>query len=83
LDLKLISPDLTEVRELVLESALTGDAIQVVPANWWQAAIPRSEYCLASCSVGPGFDFQDFEMARNTPDASAMRKSYPQWLEWI
>jgi len=34
----------------------------VVPAGCWQAAQPRDEYSLVGCTVGPGFDFQDFEM---------------------
>lgn len=83
LELKLISPDLSEIRELSLHPALEGDAIQVVPAGWWQAAIPPSEFCLASCSVGPGFEFQDFEMARDTPEAPELRRLYPHWLKWI
>jgi len=34
----------------------------VVPARCWQAATPRGDYTLVGCTVGPGFDFQDFEM---------------------
>jgi predicted cupin superfamily sugar epimerase len=37
----------------------------VVPAGWWQAARVRGErYALLGCTVAPGFDFADFEMAR-------------------
>ncbi len=37
----------------------------VVPAGSWQAARPVGGlHVLASCSVAPGFDFADFEMAR-------------------
>ena len=37
----------------------------VVPANCWFAAKPdqRESYTLSSCSVSPGFDFRDFEIA--------------------
>ena len=37
----------------------------VVPANHWFGAIPleMDSYTLASCTVAPGFDFHDFEMA--------------------
>ncbi|NPD44332.1 MULTISPECIES: cupin domain-containing protein [unclassified Lentimicrobium] len=37
----------------------------VVPKNTWFAAepSPETEYALAGCTVAPGFDFQDFEMA--------------------
>lgn len=34
----------------------------VVPSGCWQAARPLGEYSLVGCTVGPGFDFQDFEM---------------------
>ncbi|MBA4057899.1 MAG: hypothetical protein C0490_24495, partial [Marivirga sp.] len=43
-----------------------GDALQVViPANHWFGAIvsERGSYTLSSCTVAPGFDFQDFELA--------------------
>jgi predicted cupin superfamily sugar epimerase len=37
----------------------------VVPAGHWQAARPVGpRHALVSCTVGPGFDFADFEMAR-------------------
>jgi predicted cupin superfamily sugar epimerase len=36
----------------------------VVPAGAWQAAEPVGEpYALCGCTVAPGFDFADFEMA--------------------
>jgi len=35
-----------------------------IPANTWFAAKPVKEdaYCLVSCAVAPGFEFEDFEM---------------------
>jgi predicted cupin superfamily sugar epimerase len=51
------------VHEEVLASGLTnGRPFCVVPAGCWQAAKPRGEYSLVGCTVGPGFDFEDFEM---------------------
>jgi predicted cupin superfamily sugar epimerase len=41
-------------------------ALQVtIPANHWFAAVPApgTEYCLVSCTVSPGFHFNDHEMA--------------------
>ena len=37
-----------------------------IPANTWFAAKPLSEnaFCLVSCAVAPGFEFDDFEIAR-------------------
>lgn len=34
----------------------------VVPAGQWQAAEPIEGTVLVGCSVGPGFDFADFEL---------------------
>ena len=42
-----------------------------VPAGTWQAARTLGAYTLVGCSVGPGFEFEDFEMARNVPEAKA------------
>ena len=36
--------------------------VQVVPANVWQSARPLGAYALVGCTVGPGFEFEDFEM---------------------
>ena len=35
----------------------------VVPAGMWQAARPLGGWCLAGCTVAPGFEFTGFEMA--------------------
>lgn len=35
----------------------------VVPRGSWQAAEPLGEWCLVSCIVAPGFEFDKFEMA--------------------
>lgn len=43
-----------------------GESFQcVIKAGSWFAAKPVSsgEYCLAGCTVAPGFDFEDFELA--------------------
>ena len=34
----------------------------VIPNGCWQAARPLGEYSFLGCTVGPGFDFRDFEM---------------------
>jgi uncharacterized protein len=42
-----------------------GERPQVlVPAGVLQAAEPRGDYTLSGCTVGPGFDFNDWEMPR-------------------
>jgi predicted cupin superfamily sugar epimerase len=44
----------------------------VVPAGQWFAAEPSSDsaWSLVSCTVAPGFDFADFELA--APDQLAV-----------
>ena len=54
-----------------------GETFQfVVPANCWFASepAPGSRFSLVGCTVAPGFDFRDFEMA----DKQALLKQYPQ-----
>lgn len=48
----------------------------VVPEGAWFAAEPEedNEFCLVGCTVAPGFDFEDFEMA----DKDFMLQNYPQ-----
>ncbi|HEV7766335.1 MAG TPA: cupin domain-containing protein [Thermoanaerobaculia bacterium] len=36
--------------------------VHVIRAREWQAARPLGEYTLVGCTVGPGFEFDDFEM---------------------
>ena len=35
----------------------------VVPAGWWQTAESLGRWTLVGCTVAPGFDFENFEMA--------------------
>src|SRR5690606_30795225 len=42
--------------------------VTVVPRNRWQAARSTGSYSLVGCSVGPGFDFADFELLTQRPD---------------
>ena len=65
-----------------------GDAIDkdellqfVVPANTWFAAelSPTSKFVLTGCTVAPGFDFADFELA----DKNELLQEFPQQFEII
>jgi len=48
----------------------------VVPANCWFASCPApgSEYCFVGCTVSPGFEFEDFELA----DVTELSLVYPR-----
>jgi len=59
-----------------------GEVFQyVVPANCWFASCPapESQYSFVGCTVAPGFDFNDFEMA----DSEYLAKEYPLHKEII
>jgi len=54
-----------------------GESFQtVIKAGSWFASIPAedSEYALVGCTVSPGFDFTEFELA----DRAALIKQYPE-----
>lgn len=52
-------------REIVLGPDIaSGQAFQaVVPAGAWFGAMSRGEWSLCGCTVSPGFDFADFQLA--------------------
>jgi predicted cupin superfamily sugar epimerase len=59
-----------------------GDRLQyVVPANVWFASEPAEEssFSLVGCTVSPGFDFADFEMAAKKD----LIQEFPQHQEII
>ena len=43
------------------------EPVVVVPAGCWQAARSLGAWSLVSCCVGPGFDFQDFDLDAGRP----------------
>ena len=53
----------------------------IVPANCWFASrpLPGTSFCFVGCTVAPGFDFADFEMA----DAASLIAKYPQYQNII
>ena len=50
-----------------------------VPAGRWFASETKGEFSLTGCTVSPGFDFEDFEMAGQ----ETLLKEYPQHREII
>lgn len=58
------------------------EPVRCVPATWWQAARSLGAYTLVGCTVGPGFEFSDFELLssrKQTADAlcSAIPEAAP------
>lgn len=66
------------LNEIYLGSDITnGQLFQyVVPANCWFASRPAigSKFCFVGCTVAPGFNFDDFELA----DVAVLSALYPQ-----
>jgi predicted cupin superfamily sugar epimerase len=66
---------------------LPGDASQpvhVVVAHDWQAAQSTGTYTLVGCTVGPGFEFDDFTMLAERPDdAERVRRDHPDIEQFI
>jgi predicted cupin superfamily sugar epimerase len=59
-----------------------GESLQaVIPANrWFGASVnEKNSYTLSSCSVSPGFDFRDFELA----ERSVLLRDFPNESEII
>lgn len=54
---------------------------QLVKAGCWFASKPAKEnsFSLVGCTVAPGFDFADFEMAKE----GELLNEYPQHRQWI
>jgi len=60
------------IRNLILDS---NNPVEMIPSGFWQAAKSTGEFTLVSCCVGPGFDFKDFELLRNTNHSSRLDKA--------
>lgn len=79
LELLVISPDMSQLTTHLL-GPVRGRVrpTATVAANAWQAARPLGDYALVGCTVGPGFDFSDFAMARDEEGAAAaIRSTHP------
>lgn len=49
----------TKTESVILDAA---HRVHVIPAREWQSARSLGAYTLVGCTVGPGFEFEDFEM---------------------
>jgi predicted cupin superfamily sugar epimerase len=60
------------------------EPVHVVPAGCWQAARPTGAFSLVGCTVGPGFEFEDFSMLDAHPEvAERIRRDFPDTEELI
>jgi len=64
---------------LAADRAESQATVCTVAANRWQAARPLADYALAGCTVGPGFDFEDFSMLADEAGLAARaRETWPE-----
>lgn len=87
LELLQISPEGKKLHVIMGNEVTAGQTLQhLVPAGYWFGATPvdNSEYSFVGCTVAPGFDFADFELAdsddlcRRFPDlTSEIRRFCP------
>jgi predicted cupin superfamily sugar epimerase len=71
LELLVCDPGETALRRIVLGPAEGGSRpVAIVPAGCAQAARPLGGYSLVCCSVAPGFEFEDFRLLADEPDAA-------------
>lgn len=52
-----------------------GAPVYTVPALCWQAARPLGPYALVGCTVGPGFEFDDFRLLADDPPCAAAARA--------
>ena len=58
--------------------------VHVVAAGEWQAARSTGDYTLVGCTVGPGFEFDDFTMLRDVSgEAEALRQRHPELMTFL
>src|SRR5262245_2387800 len=75
--LELVTADraLERVTRTVLGPAGNGmQPVHVVAADVWQAARTLGAYTLVGCTVGPGFEYEDFQMLRDRPESQVIAK---------
>jgi len=64
------------------DNPVNGENLQIaVPANHWFGAMvsEKGKYTLSGCTVAPGFDFQDFELA----DRHELLREFPTYRDII
>ncbi len=71
-------------RHLLSRVGHSARPVGVIPADHWQAARSLGPYSLAGCTVGPGFDFADFQlMAEDAQPAARLKERWPELSELI
>lgn len=71
-------------RRLVGEVGDLSRPVAVVPGGYWQMARTTGEYTLVGCTVGPGFEYEDFRLLRDvSEEARAIKRRFPELAEFV
>ena len=74
LEVAMIDDHGTYTRQTLGNDIMNGQRPQlIIPGGVWQSARCNGDFSLIGCSVSPGFDFNDFEMA----DDLSMKSRFP------
>ena len=61
-----------------------GNAVQVIPGGWWQAARTTGEYTLAGCTVAPGFEYVDYIIfSEDSNEVEEIRRRFPDLAAFL
>ena len=67
--------------KLLIKSILdSNNPVEMTPSEYWQAAKSTGEFTLVTCCVGPGFDFKDFQLLRNTDRIAGLDKAIKDFI---
>jgi uncharacterized protein len=73
LELCTIDPSLAALQtHLIGPASNEARPLHAVPAHYWQAARPTGAFTLAGCTVGPGFEYEDFTLLADEPNLRGM-----------
>ena len=80
LELHRIDPSLVTLQTHLLGPASDkAQPVHVVPANFWQAAVPTGAFTLVGCTAGPGFEYEDFTLlAENANMVQTVGRRFPR-----
>jgi predicted cupin superfamily sugar epimerase len=84
-ELLTVDPEFDELTPRIL-GPLSDEAepARVVPTGYWQAARTTGSFSLVGCTIGPGFEYEDFKLMRDDPDAAErLRKTHPKGMDLI
>jgi predicted cupin superfamily sugar epimerase len=71
-------------RCLIGEIEDSNKPIAVVPGGCWQMARTTGEYTLVGCTMGPGFEYESYQLLRDNPEqANMIQHRFPELAEFL